>query len=144
MKKVIVARRAALSTVQHWSSLEQVAAALSLIDGGLRIVYVERLGTKYRWSFAHSGGPYALFRTVEAYLGVERGRLFGGFRTLKDGTTIQCENPEDFDKPDNWVVVPGDSDLSAENLEELLKGSRSSGGTKSKFGFLKSPWNLGS
>ncbi len=121
MSKKIAARRASLNSVQHWSTLKEVVEALALVEGDLRLLYVERLGRKYRWSFAHSGGPYALFRTVEGYLGVEPGRLYGGYRTLSDGTTIQCEFPEGFDEPDAWIVLSSKADLSTAAIKAALQ-----------------------
>ena len=99
-------RLGTIECTKTWSSIEQVASAIVVASTGLHWIYVERRGTQYRWSFAHSGGGYPLLRVVAQYLGVDHRRLIIGFRTLENGIAILCEDPDVFDEPGAFEVVP--------------------------------------
>jgi hypothetical protein len=46
-----------------------------------------------------------LLRITARFLGVDYNRLYVGFRTLRNGTAILCEDPSKFDVPDKWAVL---------------------------------------
>jgi len=93
-----------LST-RDWSTLNVVGRAVSAASETERIVYVERRGNEYRWSLATKGGGYPLLRVSARFLGVDHHRTFIGFRTLRDGTAILCEDPSNVDIPDRWALM---------------------------------------
>lgn len=79
----------------EFGDLETVVAAIAVF-GAQRsgTVYVERLGSRYRWSIAHRGGAYPLLREVAAFLGVPYHSLAVPFRTVQGWTVVRPEpNP---------------------------------------------------
>ena len=88
-----------------WSPLEVVAEAVSAASETERRLYVERRSGLYRWSLAHSGGAYPLLRIAARFLGIDYHRNYVGFRTLPDGTTILCDDPERPERADEWSLI---------------------------------------
>ncbi len=72
------------------SPLESVADAVSVATEVEPRIYVERLGTSWRWSLTHPGGAYPLLRITAQFLRVDHRRITVGFRTVADGVCVLC------------------------------------------------------
>ena len=110
-----------------WSTLEEVAAAIAVASESNRNLYGERRGEAFRWSLAHKGGPYPLLRISAKFLGIDHTSLSISFRTLPDGHAILCEDPDEFDQPDEWCVLEAVGNLSPEQARGLILSSLGSG-----------------
>jgi hypothetical protein len=94
-----------IQSSRTWSALNVVAEAVAAASEIEPVVYVERRGDEYRWSLATTGGGYPLLRISARFLGVDYRRIYVGFRTLPNGTSILCEDPSNIDVPDKWAVL---------------------------------------
>ena len=64
-------RVALIRSTREWSSLEEVALAVSVASESERRIYVERRSDLYRWSLAHPGGGYPILRITARFLRVD-------------------------------------------------------------------------
>ncbi len=97
------------------SSLEEVAAAISVATIKFHDIYVERRGDQYRWSFATKGGPYPLLRITARFLLMDPYSLVGvGSRVVGDGWGVQIV--ESDTEPDSWAVLTFDGAVAAEHV----------------------------
>jgi hypothetical protein len=113
-------RVALIQSNRTWSQLTEVARAVSVASGSERRIYVERRSDLYRWSLTHAGGGYPLLRITARFLRVDYKRIFVGFRTLPDGTTIICEDPSTIDEAEVWAVLELTSPVSPTEAAELI------------------------
>jgi len=116
-------RVALIRSTREWSSLEEVALAVSVASESERRIYVERRSDLYRWSLAHPGGGYPILRITARFLRVDYQRIFVGFRTLPDGTAILCDDPSVVEEPDVWAILEPPSALTAAEALGLITSS---------------------
>jgi hypothetical protein len=88
-------------------------------------VYVERQSDLYRWSPAHSGGSYPLLRITALFLGADHQRIYIGFRTLPDGTSILCEDPGVVEEPDRWMLLDVSEPINHIETIQLIRANLS-------------------
>jgi len=98
-------RRHLLRSVFEPSPLAAVAEAVSVATQHETQIYVERFSDGWRWSLAHRGNGYPLLRITARFLRVDYHRIIIGFRTLDDGYSILCEDPDAFRTPDAGAVI---------------------------------------
>ena len=113
-------RVALIQSNRAWSSLDDVATAVSVASQGSDRLYVERKGTLFRWSLAHPGGGYPILRITARFLKVDYQRIFVGFRTLPNGDAIICENPNSYEAPDAWTSIEQDLSFSADEAQAFI------------------------
>jgi hypothetical protein len=116
-------RVALIQSTRSWSSLQDVALAVSVASESGHRIYVERRSDLYRWSLAHSGGGYPLLRITARFLHVDHGRIFVGFRTLPNGMAIMCDDPNVVEEPDTWAILEPTKPVSASDAVELITNS---------------------
>jgi hypothetical protein len=116
-------RVALIHSTREWSSLPDVALAVSAASESERRIYVERRSDLYRWSLAHPGGGYPLLRIAARFLHVDHGRIFGGFRTLSNGMAIMCDDPSVVEEPDVWAILEPTTTVSTAEAVELITNS---------------------
>jgi hypothetical protein len=92
-------RQHLLRSVFEPSPLATVAEAVSMATEHETQVYVERLSDGWRWSLAHRGGSYPLLRITARFLQVNYRQIMIGFRTLPNGFSVLCEDPNAFRTP---------------------------------------------
>jgi hypothetical protein len=109
-----------LST-RDWSSLEDVALAVSVASEYETEVFVERLGARYRWSLIHSGGPYPLLRITARFLQVDYHRIFIACREIAGGYSALCDTPEEVYVPDASQVLSLLPHASHDAVESLIR-----------------------
>ena len=75
------------------SEFEDVVLAITYVTNPAHhTVYVERRGGRFRWSFAHRGGPYPLLREVASYAGIPHDQIVLATETV-DGWTVARAEP---------------------------------------------------
>ena len=75
------------------SEFEDVVLAITYVtDPEHHTIYVERRGDRFRWSFAHRGGPYPLLREVASYAGIPHDQIVV-VSQLVDGWTVVRPEP---------------------------------------------------
>ncbi len=117
------ARHALIQSTRTWSSLEEVALAVAVASQSVRHLYVERRADRYRWSLACRGGGYPMLRVTARFLRVDHHRIVVGFRTLPNGLTIICADPNAIDEPDVWAVLEPATKITPQEAEELITGA---------------------
>lgn len=110
------ARQELLRSVFVSSPLAEVADAVSVATEHERHVYVERFDDGWRWSLAHRGSGYPLLRITARFLQVDHHRIMIGFRTLPNGWSILCEDPQHPRLPEAWAVIEFDQDTPAASV----------------------------
>jgi hypothetical protein len=90
------------------SSLDRVVEAVSVATADETRVYVERIGTGYRWSLTHPGGAYPLLRITARFLRIDYHCLVIGFRSIAEGVFILAGDPATDQDPDAWTVLAFD------------------------------------
>ena len=85
-------RRLLADSMFSYCPLEQVAEQISASGARFDRIYVERRGTKYRWSLVHLGGPYPLLREVAQLLDVSYHSLVLPFGTVEEWTIVLTED----------------------------------------------------
>jgi hypothetical protein len=121
------ARRAQLIlSTRDWSPLSPVAEAVSVATEHESEVYVERLGSRYRWSLVHRGGGYPLLRITARFLQVDYQRIFIGFRPVGDGYSALTPDEEAVAQPDAYAVLTFDSPTPLDEVEHRILGELSS------------------
>ncbi|MFI4977380.1 MAG: hypothetical protein ACHQC8_01685 [Solirubrobacterales bacterium] len=123
-------RRRLLRSVYEPSSLDEVAEAVAVATEDEKRIYVERIGSAYRWSLTDPGGMYPLLRITARFLRIDYHRLVIGFRAVAESVHVLCEDPANPDEPDAWAVlyfngVAEPTDIKA-RMVLALKPSRSS------------------
>ena len=103
------------------SSLEAVAEAAAAATEYERRIYVERVGSGYRWSLTHPGGGYPLLRITAQFLRVDHTRIMVGFRTVTDGVCVLCDTPAAAMSADTWAVVEFGGATSKEEVEASIR-----------------------
>jgi hypothetical protein len=109
-----------LRSVLQPCPLAEVAEAVSVATEEERRVYVERVGDEYRWSLVHAGGGYPLLRITARFLRIDRTRSMVGFRTVRGGVCILCDDPGQMTVPDAWAVLEFDGPTAPELVEERI------------------------
>ena len=115
------ARVALIQSTRTWSPFKTVADAVAAASTTGQRIYVERRSDLYRWSPAHPGGSYPLLRITARFLGVDYHRIYIGIRTLTDGTSILCEDPDAVEEPDQWTLLDLPTPISAEIAVEVIR-----------------------
>src|SRR3954469_25763258 len=115
-------RRLLADSMFSYCSLEQVAEQVSTSGAGFARIYVERLGSGYRWSLMHRGGPYPLLREVAQLLDVSYHSMILPYGSV-DGWTIVLTRELERE-PDSWSVIEPTSDEST-NLERIHEATGS-------------------
>lgn len=87
------------------SSLDRVVEAVSVATADETRVYVERIGTAYRWSLTHPGGAYPLLRTAARFLRIDYHCLVIGFREVAERVYVLCGDPDSDRDPDECAVL---------------------------------------
>jgi hypothetical protein len=120
------ARRAKLIlSTRDWSHLSDVAEAVSVATEHESEVYVERLGSRYRWSLVHRGGPYPLLRITARFLQVDHQRIFIGFRPVGDGYSALLPDEQDTVRPDAHKVLTFEVPTPVVEVEDRIRGALS-------------------
>lgn len=101
----IPSRGRLIVSVRDWSSLEEVALAVSVATEYETKVYVERMSDRYRWSLIHRGGPYPLLRITARFLQVDYHRIFVACREIDGGYSALCDTPEEDYVPDASKIL---------------------------------------
>ncbi len=110
-----------IKSTRDWSSLEDVATAVSVATEYESAFYIERIGHTYRWSLVHRGGPYPLLRTTARFLGVDFRSIFIGCREVGDGYSALSEHPGGDPPPDGSTILTVDGQKSQEVVESLIR-----------------------
>ena len=113
-------RVALIQSTSTWSSLEEVALAVSVASESEHRIYVERRSNLFRWSLAHPGGGYPILRITARFLHVDYRRIFVGFRSLPDGMAIMCDDPSVVEKSDVWAILEPKRTVSTAEAVELI------------------------
>lgn len=113
-------RRQTMKAIRTWSSLKKVVEAVELFGEYQPVVYIERRGALYRWSFAKGGGPYPLKMMICGYLGIPTRNVLIGFRTVGDAYAILSNRPEQGDTSDSWAIFETKSPITREMIKETL------------------------
>jgi hypothetical protein len=109
-----------LST-RDWSSLEEVAFAVSVATEYETTLYVERLDGRYRWSLIHQGGPYPLLRITARFLQVDHHSIFIGFRRVDDGYSALSDDPETESSPSESAILTFDGPTTKTDAHRLIR-----------------------
>jgi hypothetical protein len=115
-------RAALIQSTRTWSPIDTVAKAVSTASETMNQIYIERQSNLYRWSPAHSGGSYPLLRITARFLGADYHRIYIGFRTLPDGTSIICEDPDAPEERGQWTLLDLVASISQSEAIELIRG----------------------
>jgi hypothetical protein len=102
------------------SSLAAVADAVAVATEHETQIYVERLSDGWCWSLAHRGSGYPLLRITARFLQVNYHKIMIGFRTLDDGFSILCEDPNAFRTPDAAAVIEFEPDSTPAEVEQRI------------------------
>lgn len=113
-------RRRLLRSVYEPSSLDEVAEAVSVATEDEKRIYVERIGSAFRWSLIHPGGMYPLLRITARFLRTDYHRIVIGFRAVAEGLYVLCEDPANPDEPDAWAVLDFDGVAEPTEVEERI------------------------
>ena len=109
-----------LRSVFEPSTLDEVAQAVAVATENEHRVYVERVGTSYRWSLTHPGGGYPLLRIAARFLKVDHTRIMVAFRTVEDGVCVLCRDPEESPRADRWTIIDFDGPSSPEVVSRRI------------------------
>jgi hypothetical protein len=116
-------RVALIQSTRTWSTLSEVALAVSVANVTERRIYVERRSNLYRWSLVHPGGGYPILRITARFLGVDHCRIVVGFRMLSNGSAIMCDDPNTFQEPDVWAILEAPTPVTASEVGVLIARS---------------------
>ena len=117
-------QRAALArSIMEVSPLRTVATAVAAATEHQRRVYIEHLAQGWRWSPLHPGGPYPLLRITARFLKMNHHHLLISFRTLDDGNTILCRDPEQPPEPGAWALIDFDGPTTPAEVESRIRQS---------------------
>ncbi len=100
--------------------MESVAEAVSVATEDERRIYVERVGSRWRWSLTHRGGSYPLQRIAARFLRVDHNRIMIGFRTVDDDVCVLCADPDDPVPADAWKIIDFDGPTSSTIVKERI------------------------
>jgi hypothetical protein len=110
-----------IMSTRDWSPLSEVAQAVSVATEKETELYVERLGSLYRWSLIHRGGAYPLLRITARFLQVDYQRIFIGFRPVGDGySRLGADDPEPIN-PDAWAILHFDGPIMVDDVEARIR-----------------------
>jgi hypothetical protein len=113
-------RRHLLRSIYHPSSVAHVAEAVAVATEHESRIYVERIGSAYRWSLTDPGGMYPLLRITARFLRVDYHRIVIGFRAVTEGVYVLCEDPANPDEPDVWAVLDFDGVAEPTEVRERI------------------------
>ena len=113
-------RQRLLRSVFEASPLEGVAEAISAATEDERRIYVERIGSRWRWSLTHAGGSYPLQRVTARFLRVDHHRIMIGFRTVAEGVCVLCADPDEPLVADAWAFVDFAEPTSPRLVQERI------------------------
>jgi hypothetical protein len=100
--------------------VDTVAEAVSVATEHETRVYVERIGSTYRWSLTDPGGMYPLLRIAARFLRIDYHGLVIGFRAVTDGVFVLAEGPDSDKKSDAWTVLDFDGVAAPSDVKERL------------------------
>jgi hypothetical protein len=103
------------------SSLDRVVEAVSVATADETRVYVERIGTAYRWSLTHPGGAYPLLRITARFLRIDYHCLVIGFRSITEGVSVVCGDPDSDKDPDEWAVLHFDGSTAPADVKARIE-----------------------
>lgn len=115
-------RAGLIRSVFEPSTLESVAEAVSAATEDETRLYVERIGTQWRWSLVHSGGPYPLLRITARFLRMDYHSIVCGFRTIADDACVLSANPDEPDSADAWALIDFDGPTPSATVKERILG----------------------
>jgi hypothetical protein len=112
-----VHRRLLADSMFTYCGLEQGAEQIAF-SGADRFdgIYVERCGSRYRWSLIHRRGPYPLLREVAQLLDVDYHSIVLPYGNRDGWTIVLTVGLEDH--PDSWAFIKAVSDAPT-NLERI-------------------------
>jgi len=113
-------RRRLLRSVYEPSSLDEVAEAVAVATEDENRIYVERIGSAYRWSLTDPGGMYPLLRITARFLRIDYHRIIIGFRAVADGIYVLAGDPESDQDPDAWAVLNFDGAAEPADVKERI------------------------
>jgi hypothetical protein len=113
-------RQRLLRSVFESSPLESVAEAVSAATEDEQRIYVERLGSRWRWSLTHRGRSYPLLRITARFLRVDHNRIMIGFRTVSDDLCVLCADPDECELADAWKIIDFDGPTSPRDVQERI------------------------
>ena len=108
-------------STRDWSSLSDVARAVSVATEHETKVYVERLDDRYRWSLIHRGGPYPLLRITARFLQVDHRSVYVGFKQIQDGYSALCADPEQQSAPSASAILAVAGPTSEDEAEHRIR-----------------------
>ena len=110
-------RRRLYQSVFHPSPLDEVAEAVSVATEDHPSIYVEKLGDRFRWSFAtRGGGPYPQLRITAQFLKMDYSALRGvGCREVGDEWCVQIVDESQMG-PDAWAVLAFEEPTPADEV----------------------------
>jgi hypothetical protein len=114
-------RRLLAGSIFAYCTLDQVAEQIAASAARFERIYVERRGSKYRWSPVHLGGPYPLLREVAQLLDVSHNSLILPFGTVEEWTIVLTRDLDN--SPDAWSFTQPAPDAVA-NRERVLEVTR--------------------
>ena len=109
-----------LQSIFEPSPLATVAEAVAVATEHETQVYVERLSDVWRWSLAHRGGSYPLLRITARFLRVAHRKIMIGFRTLPDGFSVLCEDPDMVQDPEVAAIIDFEPASSPAAIERRI------------------------
>jgi hypothetical protein len=113
-------RRRLLRSVYEPSSLDAVAEAISVATEDEKRIYVERIGSRYRWSLTSAGGMYPLLRITARFLRIDYHRIVIGFRAVAKSVYVLCEDPAEPTEPDAWTAIDFDGPAEPADVAEHI------------------------
>ena len=117
-------RRRLIRSIDEWSTLDEVAEAISAASEARRTIYAERLDQGYRWSLAQQGGAYPLLRTAARFLRTDYTKIGTGFPHARRRDVDRLRTPEVSANPDRWTLITFEvptpiDELKARQIDEL-------------------------
>lgn len=102
------------------SSLAEVVEAVAVATEDENRLYVERIGSAYRWSLTDPGGMYPLLRITARFLRIDYHRLVIGCRAVADGVYVLAKGPNSDLDPYAWAVLDFDGVAEPTEVEERI------------------------
>lgn len=100
--------------------LDEVALTVAAASEHKEDIYVERRGDLWRWSLAHSGGPYPLLRITARFLEADYTKINIECLTVGEWTILNS-HPELTDAPDAWTIIAIDEAISTEEATDRIR-----------------------
>lgn len=114
------ARHRMLDSIFVPSPLFEVAEAVSAATEHESTVYVERVGVRYRWALAHTGGPYPLLRITARFLRCDYTKTGVYARALGNGWSV-VGSSRDTTVADAWGLLTFDGPTPVDEVEGRIE-----------------------